>query len=172
MEDGPRQLDMPEMPWTLRHPLSTRLTLEIAVYGTHSRVHKTSNLRFVGRFVHDLWMFNFGDRVRFLPLAVRNAQEGAESKEKTHYFLWREDTKLDLADFADGCRGIRELVAEHGARQERERDELLSKKGSSNEQRWSPGIDDDKQSRRRGGERGETSVVDVVEDKEVRTHHL
>ena len=119
VEDGPRQLNMPKVPWTLRHPLSTRLTLEIAVYGTHSRVHKTSNLRFVGRFVHDLWMFNFGDRVRFLPLAVRNAQEGAESKEKTHYFLWREDTKLDLADFADGCRGIRELVAEHDARQER-----------------------------------------------------
>ena len=66
----------------------------------------------------------------------------------------------------------RDIGTRRCARQERERDELLSKKGSSNEQRWSPGIDDDKQSRRRGGERGETSVVDVVEDKEVRTHHL
>ena len=116
VEDGPRQLDMPEMPWTLRHPFSTRLTLEIAVYCTHSGVHEASNLRFVGRFVHDLWMFNFGDRVRFLPLAVRNAPEVVENNKRTYYLLWREDTKLDLADFADGCRGIRELVAKHGAR--------------------------------------------------------
>ena len=71
MENGPRQLDMPEMSWTLRHPLSTRLTLEIAVYCAHTRVHETSELRLVGGLVHDLGMFNFGDRIRFLVLVVR-----------------------------------------------------------------------------------------------------
>lgn len=73
MENGLCQLDMPKMSWTLRHPFSTRLTLEIAVYCTHPRIHKTTQLGLVGRFVHDLWMFNFGDRVRFLSLSVRNA---------------------------------------------------------------------------------------------------
>ena len=66
VEDGPRQLNMPKVPWTLRHPLSTRLTLEIAVYCAHPRIHETTQLGLVGRFVHDLRMVNFGDRVRFL----------------------------------------------------------------------------------------------------------
>ena len=79
MENGPRQLDVPEMSWTLRHPLSTRLTLEIAVYRTHVRIHEATNLGFMGGFIHDLWMFNFGDRVRFLPLVVRNASNAHKS---------------------------------------------------------------------------------------------
>ena len=118
MEDGPRQLDMRKMPWTLRHPLTTRLALEIAVYCTHPRVHEASQLGFVGGFIHDLGMFNFGDRVRFLPLVVRNALKARKNSKNTHYLLWREDTELDFTHFADWCRRVRELVAKHGERQE------------------------------------------------------
>jgi hypothetical protein len=35
---------------------------------------------------------------------------------KTHDFLWRQDTKLNLLYFADRRRGIGELVSQHGAR--------------------------------------------------------
>ena len=122
MEHGPCQLDMPEMPWTLRHPFSARLTLEIAIYCTHARIHETTQLGFVGGFVHDLWVFNFGDRVRFLSLAIRNALNAGKNQRKTHYLLWREDTKLDLPHFADWCRRVRELVTKHGERQGKQAD--------------------------------------------------
>lgn len=73
---------MPKVPWTLRHPLSTRLTLEIAVYRTHVRIHEATNLGFMGGFIHDLWMFNFGDRVRFLPLVVKTRRMRTKATEK------------------------------------------------------------------------------------------
>ena len=122
MEDRPRELDVREVSWTLRHPLTTRLTLEISVYCTHSRVHEASQLGFVGGLVHDLGMFNFGDRIRFLPLVVRNALKTRKNGRNTHYLLWREDAELDFTHFADWCRRVRELVAKHGGRQETEKD--------------------------------------------------
>ena len=126
MENGPCQLNVPKMARTLRHPLTTRLTLEISVYCTHSRVHEASQLGFVGGLVHDLGMFNFGDRIRFLPLVVRNALKRAEKDISTYYFLRREDSELNLSHFADGCRRVCELVTKHGERQERGRDDVES----------------------------------------------
>ena len=61
MENRARQLDMPKMPWTLRHPFSTRLTLEIPVYRSHTRIHEAADLRFVGGLVHNLRVFDFCD---------------------------------------------------------------------------------------------------------------
>ena len=113
VEDGPRQLNMPKVPWTLRHPLSTRLTLEIAVYCAHTRVHETSELGLVGGLVHDLGMFNFGDRIRFLPLVVRNTLKPQKNGRDTYYLLWREDTKLDLLDLTDRRRRVCKSVAKH-----------------------------------------------------------
>ena len=138
VEDGLCQLDMPKMPWTLRHPLTTRLTLEIAVYCAHPRIHETTQLGLVGRFVHDLRMFNFGDRVRFLLLVVRNASKGRKSGSKTYYLLWGEDTKLDLSHFADGCRRVCELVTKHGERQERGAEGVKSWRSPSGKDRDSP----------------------------------
>ena len=138
MEHGPCQLDMPKMSWTLRHPFSTCLTLEVAVYCAHARVHETTQLWFVGCLVHNLWMFNFGDGIRFLLLWVRNALNARKRDLKTHYLLWREDSELDLADLADGGRRVRELVAEHGARQERGRGEIWVENSPSDELRSIP----------------------------------
>jgi len=45
-------------------------------------------------FVHNLWKFDFGDRIGF-------------------DLLWGENTKLDLSDLADWSRRICELVAKH-----------------------------------------------------------
>ena len=66
MKHRPRQLDMTEMTRTLRHTLSARLTLEVPIDRTQTRVHQTSNLGFMGRFVHDFRMFDLCDRVGFL----------------------------------------------------------------------------------------------------------
>ena len=110
------------MPWTFRHPFSTRLALKITIYCAHPRIHETSQLGFVGGLIHDLGMFNFGDRIRFLPLVVRNALKMFKKHRNTYYLLWREDTKLDLPHFADWCRRVRELVTKHGERQGKQAD--------------------------------------------------
>ncbi|KAF8223136.1 hypothetical protein L208DRAFT_559920 [Tricholoma matsutake] len=66
MEDRSCQLNMTKMARTLRHPFTTSLTLEIPVNGAHPRIHESAQLGLVGGFVHDFWMFNFGDGVSFL----------------------------------------------------------------------------------------------------------
>ena len=45
VKDRPSKFDMTKMAGTFRHPLTARLTLEVAIYGTHPRVHKPTNLR-------------------------------------------------------------------------------------------------------------------------------
>jgi hypothetical protein len=57
---------MTEMPWALRHRLSTRLTLEIPVNRAHTGVHQTTKFWSVASLIHDFWMFDFDDGVRFL----------------------------------------------------------------------------------------------------------
>lgn len=47
VKDRSSKFDMTKMAWTFRHPLTARLTLEVAIYGTHPRVHKPTNLRFM-----------------------------------------------------------------------------------------------------------------------------
>jgi hypothetical protein len=102
MKDRPRQLYVTEMTRTLRHPLATRLALEIPVYCSHSRVHQTAHLRFVGGLVHDLRILDFGDRVGFLATRKKNLSAGTigNSVGVTYDFLWREDTKLHLLHFS------------------------------------------------------------------------
>jgi len=94
MKNWPGQFYVAKMTWTLGHTLPAGLTLEISVNGTHARIHQASEFRFMTRFIHDLWMLNLGNRVGF-------------------DFLWRKDTKLDLLDFADRSRRVRELVTKH-----------------------------------------------------------
>jgi hypothetical protein len=66
MENRPSQLNMTEMPRALGHRLSTRLTLEVPVNRTHTGVHQTAHFWFVASLIHDFWMFDLDDGVRFL----------------------------------------------------------------------------------------------------------
>ena len=66
MKDWSCQFNMPKMARTLRHAFSTRLTFKVAVYGTHTGIHQSAHLRLMCGFVHDFWMFDFGDRDSFL----------------------------------------------------------------------------------------------------------
>src|SRR5258705_5978904 len=66
MKNRPRQLNMTKMTWTLRHPFTTSLTFEVPINSAHARVHQSSHLGPVRRFVHDFRMFDFGDRIGFL----------------------------------------------------------------------------------------------------------
>ena len=67
-------LDVPEMPWAFRHPLTTCLTLEVPVRRTHPRVIQATNFKFMGGLVHDFRMLNFGDGVCFLSQNVLTTQ--------------------------------------------------------------------------------------------------
>lgn len=60
------QLDMSEMSRALRHAFSTGLTFKVSIYGSHPRVHQSSNFRPVCGLVHHLRVLDFRDRVRFL----------------------------------------------------------------------------------------------------------
>ena len=97
-------------------------------------------------------MFDFGDGIRFLSLVVRNALKRAERDISTYYFLRREDSELNLSHFADGCRRVRELVAEHGERQETGKGNGKSRQKPSAEQKRSPGIEDSERDEQEGGE--------------------
>ena len=66
MEDRPRELDVREVSWTLRHPLTTRLTLEIPINRPHPWIHQTTHLRLASCFVHDLGVLNLGHGDGFL----------------------------------------------------------------------------------------------------------
>jgi len=94
MKHRPRQLDMAKMTRTLRHTLTTSLTLEVPVNGAQTGIHQAANLWLVGRLVHNLRMFDLCDRICF-------------------DLLWRKNTKLNFLHLADWSRGICELVAEH-----------------------------------------------------------
>lgn len=68
MKDRSRQLNVTKMAGTLRHSFTASLALEIPVNCTHPRIHKSPSFRLVCRFIHNLWMFNLGNRVGFLQL--------------------------------------------------------------------------------------------------------
>lgn len=91
MEDRPCQFNVTKMTWTLSHPLATCLTLVVPVNRSHTRIRKPPHLCLVASFIHYLGELNFGDGIGF-------------------DFLWGEDTKLDLSDFADWSRRICKLV--------------------------------------------------------------
>ena len=101
------QFDMSEMSRALRHAFSTRLTLEVAIYGSHPWVHQPSNFWPVRGLVHHLRMLNFRDRVRFLwHMSLENERRGG----RTYDFFGRKNTELNFAHFADGCRRIGKLM--------------------------------------------------------------
>lgn len=66
MKDWSCQFNMPKMARTLRHAFPTGLTFEIAVDCAHAGIHQSAHLRLMCGFVHDFWMFDFGDRYSFL----------------------------------------------------------------------------------------------------------
>ncbi|KAJ7051181.1 hypothetical protein C8F01DRAFT_1176133, partial [Mycena amicta] len=113
VENGARKLNVAEVTWTFRHPLATRLTLEVTVDGSHAGVHKAAHLGFTGGLVHDFGVFYLRHRVRF-------------------DFLRREDTELDLFDLADGGSRKGELVAEHDGKDRDDGREEAGRKGGSN----------------------------------------
>lgn len=76
MKNRPRQLYVTKMTRALRHPLTTRLALEIPVYCSHSRVHQTTHLRLVSGLVHNLRMLDFGDGDGFLARRKKNLSAG------------------------------------------------------------------------------------------------
>lgn len=104
---------MAEMTWTLRHTLSARLTLEVPINSAQPRIHQSTNFRLMSCFIHDFGMLNLRDRVCFL---LHRGEPGKVKTvyQETHDFLGREDTKLHLFHFANGSRGIGELMAQHG----------------------------------------------------------
>ena len=61
MEHWTSKLDVTKMTRTFAHGLSTGLTLEIAVNGSHAWVHQTTHFLPLSRLVHDLRKFNLGD---------------------------------------------------------------------------------------------------------------
>ena len=111
MEDRSCQLNMPKMAGTLRHAFSTRLAFEVAVDSAHAGIHQSAHLRFMCGFVHDFWMFDFGDRDSFLWQCQFSV---VKLLRNTYNFLRRENTKLYLLNFANWSRGKSELVTEHG----------------------------------------------------------
>jgi hypothetical protein len=62
-------------------------------------------------FVHDFWMFDFGNRYSFLCHCQFSILKLLQN---TYNFLRREDTKLHLLNFANWSRGKSELMTEHG----------------------------------------------------------
>jgi len=65
VEDRARKLNMPKMTWTLRHSLSTSLTLEVPIYSTHSRIHQSTFLRPLTCLIHHFREFYLCHGVRF-----------------------------------------------------------------------------------------------------------
>ena len=57
---------MTKMARTFRHPLTARLALEVAIYGTHPRVHEPTLLWFMSTFLPQFGVLNLGDRMCFL----------------------------------------------------------------------------------------------------------
>jgi len=117
MENWPRQFNMTKVTWTLGHSLTASLTLEIPVDSAHARIHQSTHLGLVRGLIHDFWMFDFGNRVRFLGRQndrIFFKREKLNKKSYTHNFLGRKDTKLHFFNFADWGRRIGELMAEHG----------------------------------------------------------
>lgn len=86
MKNGPCKLDVTKMTRALRHPLTASLTLEISVDGTHARIHEATHLRLMGSLIHDLRMFDFCNRVRFLMKSV-SAKQNPRHVADTHDFL-------------------------------------------------------------------------------------
>jgi len=107
MKYGTSQFDMSEMSRALRHAFSTRLTLEVSIYGSHPRIHQSSNFWPVCGLVHHLWVLNFRDRVRFLGNMSMKNEKG---RRETYDFFGRKNTELNFAYFADGCCRISKLM--------------------------------------------------------------
>ena len=61
VENWPRKLDVPKMPWALRYPLTTCLTLEVPVRRTHARVIQATDFKFMSGFVHDFRMLDLSN---------------------------------------------------------------------------------------------------------------
>jgi hypothetical protein len=119
VKHGPRQLNVAKVAGTLRHALTARLALEVAVDGAHSRIHQSAHLRLPGRLVHDLGMLDLGDRIGFLKR--RQLENIRILRSCTNYLFRREDAKLDLLDFAQRRRRVRELVTKHDGRRDENR---------------------------------------------------
>ena len=66
MKHRTRQLDVPEVSWTLRHAFSARLALEVPIRRPHPRIVQTPDFQFVRGFIDDLRVFDLGYRVGFL----------------------------------------------------------------------------------------------------------
>lgn len=66
MKDGSCQLNMAKMTRTLRHPFTTSLALEVTVDSAHAGVHQPAHLGLVRRFIHNLWILDFGNGDGFL----------------------------------------------------------------------------------------------------------
>lgn len=111
MEDRSCQFNMTKMARTLRHAFSTCLALEVAVDSAHTGIHQSAHLRLMCSFVHDFWMFDFGDRDGFLWHCQFSVLKLLQN---TYNFLRRENTKLYFLNFANWSRGKSELMTEHG----------------------------------------------------------
>jgi hypothetical protein len=83
---------------TFRHALTAGLTLEIAVDGTHTRIHQSTHLRLVSSLVHDLWVLDFRNGVRFLSDANKH---NVVSKTKKNTF---KDAKMWSRTISSGER--------------------------------------------------------------------
>ena len=66
VENRSGQLDMAKMARTLRHTLSTSLTLKVPINRSQPRIHQPAHLWLVGCFIHYFRMLDFRDRVGFL----------------------------------------------------------------------------------------------------------
>lgn len=105
------ELDVPEVSRTLRHALTAGLTFEVPVDGAHPWIHQTTHLGITRRLVHDLRVFDLGDRIRFLNPAI--SIHTVFKQVYAHYFLRREDTELDLSDTPNRRCRMGELMAKH-----------------------------------------------------------
>lgn len=66
MKNWPCQFYVAKVTRTLGHALPAGLTLEVSVNSAHAGIHQAAKLRFMTRFIHDLWMLYLSYRVSFL----------------------------------------------------------------------------------------------------------
>jgi hypothetical protein len=82
------KFDVTEMIRTFRHALTAGLALEIAVDGTHTRIHQSAYLRLVSSLVHDLWVLNFCRTPTNIMLSAKKKKHVQRCKNVvTHDFL-------------------------------------------------------------------------------------
>ena len=82
MKDRSCQLNVTKMTGALRHSFTTGLTLKVPINGTHARVHQPPNLRSMSRLIHNLGMFDLGNRVGFLFVRHSLVSNGMQNTKK------------------------------------------------------------------------------------------